>query len=204
MKTLLWIVVSILVLMGLFIALDGDAYNNDGEQGNPMQETPQVIPISHATAVLRWGDTVFYTDPTGGAEAFAGQPPANIVLVTDVHGDHLSTSTLAAVVGPETTLIVPQSVKEKLPEDLAARATALKNGETFAVREFNVLAMPMYNLPESTDAFHTKGRGNGYIIGRDDVHVYVAGDTAGIPEMRALTNIDIALVPMNLPYTMSV
>ena len=163
----------------------------------------QVIPISHATAVLVWGDVVIYTDPTGGAEAFAGQPLADIVLVTDIHGDHLETSTLAAVVGEQTTLIVPQAVKDMLPDDLAARARVLANGETIADRELKILAMPMYNLPEGPER-HPKGRGNGYLIAGADFRVYVAGDTAGIPEMRALTDIDIALVPMNLPYTMGV
>ena len=164
----------------------------------------QVVPISHATAVLKWGDTVFYTDPTGGAEAFQGQPAADIVLVTDIHGDHLSTSTLEAVVGTGTTLVVPQAVKDLLPESLASRAKVLANGENLAEREFKITALPMYNLPGSSQDFHTKGRGNGYVIGRDDTHVYIAGDTAGTPEMRGLTGIDIALVPMNLPYTMSV
>ena len=124
--------------------------------------------------------------------------------MTDVHGDHLSTSTLAAVVGPRTTLIVPQAVKELLPEDLASRALVLPNGERAAEMGFDILAVPMYNLPGSSADFHTKGRGNGYLIERDGTRVYVAGDSAGIPEMRALRDIDIALIPMNLPYTMGV
>ena len=165
--------------------------------------TVQIIPISHATAVLRWGDVVIYTDPTGGIEAFAGQPPADIVLVTDIHGDHLSTSTLTAVIGQATTLIVPQAVKDLLPENLASRAKVLANGETVADRELKILAMPMYNLPVAPER-HPQGRGNGYVIAGENFRVYVAGDTSGIPEMRALTGIDIALVPMNLPYTMGV
>ena len=95
-------------------------------------------------------------------------------------------------------------MKDLLPESLASRAKVLANGENLAEREFKITALPMYNLPGSSQDFHTKGRGNGYVIGRDDTHVYIAGDTAGTPEMRGLTGIDIALVPMNLPYTMSV
>jgi L-ascorbate metabolism protein UlaG (beta-lactamase superfamily) len=165
----------------------------------------QVVPITHATAVVRWDDVAIYTDPTGEAAAFLGQPAANIVLVTDIHSDHLSTSTLAAVVGPTTTLIVPQAVKDMLPPDLASRAKVLANGESTTELDFTILAVPMYNLPDAANSnFHTKGRGNGYIIERNGYRLYIAGDTAGTPEMRALIDIDIALVPMNLPYTMGV
>ena len=164
----------------------------------------EVIPITHATLVLKISGSVIYNDPTGGAEAFAGQPEADIVLVSDIHGDHLSTSTLLAVVKEDTVLVVPQAVKDLLPAELASKATVLKNGEFLPVREMKIQALPMYNLPESADARHTKGRGNGYVIASEDARVYIAGDTAGIPEMRALEDIDIAFVPMNLPYTMGV
>jgi L-ascorbate metabolism protein UlaG (beta-lactamase superfamily) len=80
----------------------------------------------------------------------------------------------------------------------------LKNGENESVQGFAIEAVPMYNVPESPDAFHTKGRGNGYVIDHAGIRVYIAGDTSGTPEMRALTNIDIAFIPMNLPYTMDV
>ena len=170
-----------------------------------MKDAPvHVVPISHATAVLVWGDTVIYTDPTGGAGAFAGQPPADIVLVTDIHGDHLEPDTLSAVLG-DAILITPQAVKDELPEVLAARAKVLANGERTEERGFSIEAMPMYNLPDAENSqFHTKGRGNGYLVEKGGFRVYIAGDTAGIPEMRALKDINIALLPMNLPYTMDV
>ncbi|MEK7134011.1 MAG: MBL fold metallo-hydrolase [Patescibacteria group bacterium] len=203
MKILLWMGGVVVVLVAFF-AFNSSVYNEKQEDPSMQNAAVNVVPISHATAVLKWDDAVIYTDPTGGAGAFAGQPTADIVLVTDVHGDHLSTSTLAAVVGPRTTLIVPQAVKELLPEDLASRALVLPNGERAAEMGFDILAVPMYNLPGSSADFHTKGRGNGYLIERDGTRVYVAGDSAGIPEMRALRDIDIALIPMNLPYTMGV
>lgn len=162
-----------------------------------------ITPIMHATAVLTWDDAVIYTDPTGGKEAFTNQPPASIVLITDIHSDHLSTSTLEAISG-SSTLIVPQAVKDLLPQNLAARATVVKNGETITAQGFTITGIPMYNLPESPTAPHTKGRGNGYLVEKNGERVYVAGDTSGIPEMRNLTDIDIAFVPMNLPFTMTV
>ena len=197
-------ILFIVVLGGAWYAFSLPTPSLPNNSSTAMQNIVHVIPISHATAVLRWGDTTFYTDPVGDAGAFAGQPPADIILVTDIHGDHLSTSTLSALVGTSTVLIVPQAVKDQLPGNLATRAKVLKNGETLSEKDFHILGIPMYNLPESTSAFHTKGRGNGYVIEKDGFRVYIAGDTAGTPEMRALTDIDIALVPMNLPYTMSV
>ncbi len=163
----------------------------------------EVKPISHATMVLKWGETVIYTDPVGGAVAFQGQPAPDVILVTDIHGDHLSAETLSAVIG-DASLIVPQAVKDLLPAGLAAQSVVMKNGATLTNHGLQIEALPMYNLPETTDSRHAKGRGNGYVIEQAGYRVYVAGDTAGIPEMRALEAIDIAFIPMNLPFTMDV
>jgi len=162
-----------------------------------------VHPVSHATAWIKWGDEIIYTDPVGRASAFEGVPKPTLILLTDVHGDHLSTSTLDAVIG-SAALIVPKAVGDMLPANLSSRAKVLANGEKIEQNGFSIEAIPMYNIPEKKDAFHTKGRGNGYVIERDSFRVYVAGDTVDTPEMRALKNIDIALIPMNLPYTMDV
>lgn len=168
-------------------------------------ETPlvKINPISHATSIIQWNDKYIYTDPTGGSSAFEGQPSADIILITDIHGDHYSPETLNAVLG-DAILIAPQAVIDMMPDNLSNRATAMENAQTEMVSDFYITAVPMYNLPESDDSRHTKGRGNGYIIEQNGFRVYVAGDTAGIPEMRSLTEVDIALVPMNLPYTMGV
>lgn len=203
MKILYWIIGIIIVLIGGFYLLNN--YTKEENRTEREEETlVQVEPVTHASAILHWGESVIYTDPTGGAVAYESKAPANIVLVTDIHGDHLSTSTLSSVVKGNTVLIVPQAVEDLLPSSLASTSRVLRNGETITVNGFNISAIPMYNLPESADSRHTKGRGNGYVIERDDTRVYIAGDTSGIPEMRALENIDIALVPMNPPFTMTV
>lgn len=164
----------------------------------------EIVPIEHATGILKWSGTAIYFDPVGDASLFRGQPAADIVLVTDIHGDHLSTSTLAAVLG-DAKLIVPQAVRDQLPAGLQAKATVLGNGESHTEQGFMITAVPMYNLPGKDNSnFHTKGRGNGYLIEKEGFRVYIAGDTAGTPEMRAMSDIDVALVPMNLPYTMSI
>ncbi len=170
-------------------------------------ETSQIDidPISHATAVIEWDDAIIYLDPTGGAEAFEGKADPDLVLITDIHGDHMNAETLSALELGETKIIAPQAVKDQLPEEMSANIIVLNNGETHNIMGFIIEAVPMYNLPEGeADAFHPKGRGNGYIIEKDGKRLYISGDTEAIPEMRNLQNIELALVAMNLPYTMDV
>lgn len=202
MKSGLLLGVGALIIIGAYFFLTNDSITRPSPT-SMSSSLPTITPIEHATGVLTWGDTVVYFDPTGGAEAFANQPKPQIVLVTDIHGDHLSTSTLETVVG-NAVLIVPKAVQDMLPETLKVRSIMLANGEKTEQHGISIEATPMYNVPESPDAFHTKGRGNGYLLEKDGVRVLIAGDTGNTPELRAMQHIDIALVPMNLPYTMSV
>lgn len=167
------------------------------------QNGPEITPISHATAVITWDDTVIYLDPVGGAEAFEGQEPADLVLITDIHGDHMDAKTLEALNLGDTKIIAPEAVKKELPDSFSNSLVVLNNGETKDHLGFSIKAIPMYNLRKEAKQYHTKGRGNGYVLEKDGKRLYIAGDTEDIPEMRNLENIDIALVPMNLPYTMT-
>lgn len=163
-----------------------------------------IQPIVHASLVLTAGGKVIYADPTGGAANYKGIASPDIILVTDIHGDHFDTTTLKAVKTATTVLVVPQAVADKLPASLKSKMVVLKNGDNTNVGGIAINAIPMYNLPESPTAMHTKGRGNGYVLGIGGKQIYLSGDTQGIPEMRALKNIDVAFVCMNLPYTMDV
>ncbi len=206
MKPALAILGILFVLLILFTALNSYIYSEKQGDNSMRTGTPsvEIIPIEHATAVVRFDEASIYLDPIGGTEAFAGQPSADIILITDMHGDHLSTSTLEAVLG-NATLIVPQAVADLLPEAQRSRATVLANGESTTALDFTITAVPMYNLPDAENHDrHTKGRGNGYVIERDGYRLYVAGDTAATPEFRSMNDVDLALVPMNLPFTMSV
>ena len=162
-----------------------------------------IQPIQHASLLLKSGKLVIYADPFG-ANHFKGLPAPDIILVTDIHGDHFDPKTIEAVKTPNTILIVPQVVADKLPDADKAHAVILKNGDKTTQSGISIEAIPMYNLPESPTARHTKGRGNGYVLGIGSKRFYISGDTQGIPEMRSLKNIDIAFVCMNLPYTMDV
>jgi L-ascorbate metabolism protein UlaG (beta-lactamase superfamily) len=144
-----------------------------------------------------------YADPSG-AENFKGQKPPDIILITDIHGDHFDIKTIEAVQKTGTLLIVPQVVADKLPAADKTRMIVMKNGDATTQSFIMIRAIPMYNLPESPTAMHTKGRGNGYVLGIGGKLIYLSGDTQGIPEMRSLQNIDVAFICMNLPYTMDV
>jgi len=162
-----------------------------------------IQPILHATMVWEWNELIIYADPYGGKEAFEGAKPPSLILITDIHGDHMNTETLEALSLFETPIITCQAVADLLPSTFT-NVTVLNNGAKTLWNDIEIEAIPMYNLPESEDAKHTKGRGNGYVITLGGKRIYISGDTEDIPEMRALQNIDVAFVCMNLPYTMEV
>jgi len=162
-----------------------------------------VTPIQHATFVMKWGGKTIFVDPTGGGDAFKEHGKADLILVTDIHGDHHDPKTLSAVRTPESMVVVPAAVAEKMGADKGA-AKILANGEKTACGEIGIEAIPMYNLTEERKKNHTKGRGNGYVLSIGGKRIYISGDTEDIPEMRQLKDIDAAFVCMNLPYTMDV
>ncbi|MFQ8429749.1 MBL fold metallo-hydrolase [Amaricoccus sp. W119] len=163
-----------------------------------------IHPVEHASFVLTTPGLVIYNDPVGGAALYEGLPPPGLILITHEHQDHFDPGTLEAIVGDGTALITNPSVHEKLPAALQAKATAIANGETTTAGEIGLDAIPAYNLTEDRLKYHPKGRDNGYVLTIGGRRIYIAGDTEDIPEMRALEAIDIAFVPMNLPYTMDV
>ena len=163
-----------------------------------------VHPVRHGTLVLGWKKTTIYIDPVGGADLFKEMAPADLVLVTDIHGDHFHAPTLAAVTTRKTRIIAPQAVYEKMPAGLKDITSTLENGKSTRLLGVTVEAIPMYNLTRERLRFHTKGRGNGYVVTLGGKRFYVSGDTEDIPEMRSLKDIEVAFVCMNLPYTMDV
>lgn len=160
-----------------------------------------VHPIEHASFVLEAGDQRIAFDPVGGADRSPALDGVDLVLVTDIHGDHFDAGTLAALAGNGARIVAPAAVADRMDPELAASTTVLANGETTTVDGVAIEAVPMYNL---TKAFHPKGRGNGYVLSLSGLRIYVSGDTEGTREMRGLEGIDVAFVCMNLPYTMDV
>jgi L-ascorbate metabolism protein UlaG (beta-lactamase superfamily) len=167
-------------------------------------EEIKITPIEHATAVIEWKDVTIYIDPTGGSTAFKNQKKPDLILITDIHGDHFNKETLEAIDVSKATFVVPQAVADEMPDEFAGKLEILANESSIELNGILIEAVPMYNLREEAKDFHVKGRGNGYIITIDGQRIYFSGDTEDIPEMRSLKNIDKAFVCMNLPYTMTV
>ena len=173
-----------------------------------------VIPLMHGTVELVEGSHVVLVDPgrsfldapgrpPGAAtrKLYAGLKPPALILVTDIHEDHFDPDVITIVKGPATVVVGPGVVSGKL-----AGAGKLANGQLKMVDGVLIEAVPMYNLTiekGEQEPFHTKGRGNGYIVTLGGKRFYFAGDTSCTPEIKALKNIDVAFLPMNLPYTMS-
>jgi L-ascorbate metabolism protein UlaG (beta-lactamase superfamily) len=160
-----------------------------------------IMPIRHATLALGFGGKTIVLDPTRQAPT-GWLSKADLVLITDIHQDHFDREGIAAVRKENTLFVAPEAVKKDFPA-----ATALKNGGKTEHLGVTIRAVPMYNLkrgPEAGKLFHDKGRGNGYLLGFGDKTFYISGDTECTPEMKALKNIDVAFVCMNLPFTMPV
>jgi L-ascorbate metabolism protein UlaG (beta-lactamase superfamily) len=175
----------------------GDSYDTDGGKIT-------ISPVSHASFVMTVPGLVIYNDPVGGAGLYQAHPAPDLILITHEHGDHYDAETLSAIAGERTRLITNPAVFGKLPEALKGKATAIGNGESTDAGSIGIEAIPAYNTTEDRLKYHPQGRDNGYLLAIDGRRVYIAGDTEDIPEMRALTSIDIAFVPMNLPFTMDV
>ncbi|WP_394353953.1 MBL fold metallo-hydrolase [Adhaeribacter swui] len=166
---------------------------------------PVIIqPVLHGSVVFTWDKKTIYVDPYGGAAAFTGLAAPDLILITDIHGDHTDLKTLESINTSKAKFIAPAAVAEMLPEALKSKVTVMKNGDQSIQLGIGITAVPMYNLPETTDSRHPKGRGNGYVLNMGGKNIYLSGDTEDVPEMRALKNIDAAFVCMNLPFTMDV
>jgi L-ascorbate metabolism protein UlaG (beta-lactamase superfamily) len=159
-------------------------------------------PVMHASFALTVGDQVIYVDPAD--HAYEGLPAPTAILITHAHGDHFNPENLLKLAGSTVPIWVNEDVYGKLPEALKAQSTALKNGDSTTVNGIPVEAIPAYNLTEDRLKYHPTGVGNGYVLTFGDKKIYASGDTEDIPEMRALTGIDVAFVCMNLPNTMDI
>lgn len=195
---------SIFYILLFFIAADSFAQRATGDVIETSKGPLTIQPVVHASLVLTWNNLTVYVDPAGTKNDFEGLPAPDLVLITDIHGDHFSYETLKLLDLSKAKIIVPQAVADRMDEPVKVKSVVINNGEKTDQAGISISAIPMYNLPETAAVMHTKGRGNGYVLTFGNKTVYLSGDTAGIPEMRALKNIDVAFVCMNLPYTMDI
>jgi len=160
----------------------------------------KITPVRHASMMIEAGGKVIHVDPWSQGN-YEGLPAADLILITDIHGDHLDPAAIAKVTKAGTKIIAPAAVAKTV-----TAAQVLANGEKTTWEQWSVEAVPMYNLtrgPAAGKFYHDKGRGNGYVLTYGGKRFYIAGDTEGTPEMRALKNISVAFIPMNLPFTMT-
>ncbi len=157
--------------------------------------------IGHASLMFEFGGKVIHSDPVGQFGDYGKLPKADLILAAHDHFDHFDMKTIELLSTAKTKLVLTPLAFSKI-----GRGIALKNGEETTVDGIRIQAVPAYNIVHMRSPgmpYHPKGDGNGYILTLGDKRVYIAGDTENIPEMKGLGRIDVAFLPMNLPYTMT-
>jgi L-ascorbate metabolism protein UlaG (beta-lactamase superfamily) len=157
--------------------------------------------IGHGTLMMEFNKKVIHIDPWSQFTDYANLPKADIVLITHEHHDHLDPKAIEAVRTEKTILILTQICAGQIDG-----GTVMNNGDVKTIDGIKIEAVPAYNIEHMRSPgtpFHPRGDGNGYIITFGDKRVYIAGDTEKTPELKSIKNIDIAFLPMNLPYTMT-
>jgi L-ascorbate metabolism protein UlaG (beta-lactamase superfamily) len=157
--------------------------------------------IGHGSLMFKFDNKIIHVDPYSKLADYAKQPKADLIFLTHEHQDHLDPVALQQVTTAKTTVVLTEKCAEKVPGGIV-----MKNGDTRDVEGIGVVAVPAYNIVHKRDngqPFHPRGTGNGYVLTFGDKRLYIAGDTENIPEMSLLKRIDIAFLPMNLPYTMT-
>jgi len=193
MKLVMTLIFSLLTLSGLsFAATEPQVFPTSSG-------SVTISPLNHASTLIEAGGKVIYLDPAKPVN-FSGHPKADLILITDIHGDHMDPDSIKEISKVDTEIFAPPAVVQTV-----ITAKPLANGGSKSWNGWTIEAVPAYNLkrgPSPGKLFHDKGRGNGYVLTYGSKRFYFSGDTEGIPEMRALKNIDVAFVCMNLPYTM--
>ncbi len=164
-----------------------------------------IILIKHGSLAISYDGLSIQVDPVaehGKSTDYAKEfPKADVILVTHEHGDHLEDATIATLTGENTVLLLNQTSRDRI-----GRGEAIGNGETRTLCDGKIQleAVPAYNTTPGRENFHPKGNGNGYVLTIDGLRIYIAGDTEDVPEMADLKDIDVAFLPVNQPYTMTV
>ena len=164
----------------------------------------QVTPMMRMSVQIEHAGIVIQVDPT--AEGLDSQAkPADLILVTDIHPDNYDPDQIARLRKPGAPVVIPEAVATLAAGEIATPTRVVSNGETITVGAITVEAVPMYNLqrgPKPGEAYQPKGRGNGYLVTLGGKRLYFAGKTECTPEMKALQDIEVAFVPLQMPETM--
>ncbi len=157
--------------------------------------------LGHSSLIILWGGKTIHVDPVSVEADYTTLPRADMIIITHEHFDHLDLKAVDHIKTAATLIVGSAEVGKQIPGTIV-----MKNGDTRSVDGLTIEAVPAYNIKHMRapgKPFHPKGVGNGYVVTFGDLRLYIAGDTENIPEMKKLQNIDIAFLPMNLPYTMT-
>jgi len=199
--TVLWLTVCMFISIAIPLMARGVARLFEKDIIPTSGGDLEITFIGHGTLMFSFAGKIIHIDPWSQLADYASLPTADLVLITHEHPDHLDLKALALIRTEKTELITTQTCAEKL-----TGAVVMNNGDAKTVQGLLIEAVPAYNIVnmrEDGTPYHPRGNGNGYVIRFSDKRVYVAGDTENIPEMKQLEKIDIAFLPMNLPYTMT-
>ena len=188
----------------IFAAMTLPGFSQDVPEYDKISTTSGAVEmhfIGHGSLMFKVNGYVIYIDPARSSGNFDFVPKADLILVTHEHGDHLDPKLIEDLKKSETLLFCNEKSTEKVPFGMI-----MKSGDRQEINNIVIEAVPAYNIVhESTPGhpYHPKGEGIGYILTIGGKKFYIAGDTENTPEMKALKNIDVAFLPMNLPYTMT-
>jgi L-ascorbate metabolism protein UlaG (beta-lactamase superfamily) len=191
--------VALVIVAGGSVAMAGNAFERDIVRTSAGDLA--ITFIGHGSLMLEFQRKVIHIDPYGTLADYSALPDADLILLTHHHRDHLDPEALAHVRTKSSRVVLTQTCAETVDGGIV-----MHNGDVRTVMGIGIEAVPAYNVVHKRDSgepFHPKGIGNGYVLTFGDKRVYVAGDTENIPEMKALRDIDVAFLPMNLPYTMT-
>ena len=154
--------------------------------------------IGHGTLMFECNGLTIHVDPVSREADYSQLPDGDLILITHHHQDHLDPEAIEKAAKEDAVIVATKDCINVLPH-----ALVMANGDNRTERDVGITAVPAYNTSPDRTGFHPSGRDNGYVLDFSDLRVYVAGDTEDTDEMRSLSAIDIAFLPMNLPYTMT-
>ncbi len=192
----------LLTAIALIIWITGFSQKKWSETYQTSKGKLDVHLVGHGSLYFVFNNLVIYVDPFSAQADYSTLPKANLIFITHSHGDHWDTAAIRKIQTTSTSIYYTDACDKAN----TVKGKVLKNGDNIDVNSIKVEVVPAYNIKnmrENGVPFHPKGEGNGYVFNFANKRVYVAGDTEDIPEMKNLKNIDIAFLPMNLPYTMT-
>ena len=195
---------KLLIMINLVVLLCAIAANASDFETDTIKTSAgdlKITFIGHGTLMFSFAGKVIHVDPVDQMADYRKLPKADIILITHEHFDHLDMKALSKLRIKKTAVVVNETGAKQIKGSIVMR-----NGDVKTVEGLKIEAVPAYNIVHMRSPgtpFHPRGVGNGYVVTFGDTRVYVAGDTENVPEMKNLKTIDIAFLPMNLPYTMT-